>query len=122
MGRYIAILTKTQAKRYELGKDVRPLTTVRSRLYRTDEKYNLKVADRDETILPYPVDEYSPMSTTDTVEWISPDETMALIDIANASGSHGINRLGILNELKPEWIIYGIVGVVIIASIIGGLL
>lgn len=122
MARYLIVMTKTEAKRYELSKDIRPMTTVRHRLFRTDEKYQIKVKTKNETFVPYAVDATSPISTTDTIEWVDPNETMAYIDIALMNGGRGISKLNGLASIKMEWLIYGIIGVVILLSVVRGFL
>lgn len=115
MSRSLLIVTKTEIKRYTLGKDTRPMTTVRKRLYRTDERLMLhNVAGEDEIII-YDVDSTQPYGSGK--EYLDPDETMDLIDIGKRARTKNVSHL---SGARPEWIIYGIVGILVVVSLLSG--
>jgi hypothetical protein len=117
MSRSLLIVTKTEIKRYTLGKDTRPMTTVRKRLYRTDERLMLhNVAGEDEIII-YDVDSTQPYGSGK--EYLDPDETMDLIDIGKRARTKNVSHLSGINA-RPEWIIYGIVGILVVFSLLSG--
>ena len=115
MARYLVIVTDTTAKRYKLGKDIKPLTTARSRLYRTDSRLCLRNVGAEEELIIYDVDSTQPYGSG--TEPLNPDETMALIDIAKRGGSRAITKL---SDIKSDYILYGIVGVVIVYALLTG--
>lgn len=60
MTRDILIKTKSCVRRYTLGKDVRPLTTIGPRLYRTDECLMLSDRESDGQFIMYDIDQTRP--------------------------------------------------------------
>lgn len=60
MTRDILIRTKSSVRRYTLGKDVRPLTVIGSRLYRTDESLMLRDRQSDGQFIMYDIDQTRP--------------------------------------------------------------
>jgi len=118
MTRDIYLRTKTEVRRYTLGKNGRPLTIVDGGLYRTDEKYMHASDSDDHEFVMYPRDGTQPY-WQDSV--IDPDETMAYTDIAKQASKKGaVNKLNWLNGVNPNWIIYGIVGGIIIFAVLTG--
>lgn len=117
MTRDLFIKTKTDVTRYTLGKNVRPITVVRHRLYRTDEK--LMMADRcaDSEFVLYDLDDIQPYCVEET---LSPDDTMAMIDIAKSSGKKSIGVLNQLNQLDSNVFVFALIGIVLAVSFIGG--
>lgn len=97
MSRFLAIKTKTSVKFFEMGSSVRPLTVVNNRLYRTDEF--LMCANKtggDEFVL-YDLDGTQPYGLK---EYLNPDETMALIDVARSNNKKAVSRLSWLTNLN----------------------
>lgn len=116
MTRDLFIRTKSEVRRYPLGKNVRPLTILNKRLYRTDERYMIADKASEHEWVMYPLDGTQPYYAT---EIVSPDETMALCDIAK-SGGKAVTKLDMLNTISPMWILYGIIGFVIVYAVITG--
>ena len=118
MTRDLIILTKTSARRYILGKNTKPLTLVRNRLYRTDERFFIKSRTEADEIILYDVDETQPRGTT---EYADPDETMAYIDIAKSNKRENVSRLDSLNSIKPGTLMaLLVVGLVVFSLLTGG--
>lgn len=118
MTRSLLIVTKTEIKRYLLGKDTRPMTRVRRRLYRTDEHLMLKNLAADEEIVVYDVDSTQPYGNED--EYLDPDVTMCMIDIGKGSKSKNVGTLSNLSSMNPQLLLYAIVGVLVVYSLISG--
>lgn len=118
MSRSLIIVTKTDVKRYVLGKDTRPLTRVRRRLYRTDERLMLKNVAGDDEVVIYDVDSTQPYGNED--EYLDPDETMCMIDIGKKSRNKNVSTLGSLSSMNPNIIMYAIVGILVVYSLISG--
>lgn len=116
MTRDLYIRTKTEVRRYPLGKNVRPLTIVTKRLFRTDERYMIASKDSDHEWVMYDLDGTQPYYAP---EIVSPDETMALCDIAK-SGGKAVTKLDAFNTINPMWLIYGIVGAIIVYAVVTG--
>ena len=60
MTRDIFIKTKSEVRRYTLGKNIRPLTVIGSRLYRTDECLMMKDRESDGEFVMYDIDQTRP--------------------------------------------------------------
>lgn len=117
MSRSLLIVTKGEIKRYVLGKDVRPMTRVRRRLYRTDEYLMIRnIIGEDEYVM-YDIDSTQPYGNEK--EYLDPDETMNYIAISKGSKTKNVKTLGAISD-KPEFILYGIVGIVVIFSLLTG--
>lgn len=119
MTRDIYIRTKSEVRRYVLGKNARPLTVIRKRLYRTDDELMVSDMASSHQFVMYDIDNTQPYYTG----LVSPDLTMAYIDIAKQAGKNqAVSKIGILNGMDPMWIIYGIIGAVIVYAVaIGGI-
>lgn len=116
MTRDLLIRTKTSVRRYPLGKNVRPLTIVTKRLFRTDERYMVaSTVDANEFVM-YQLDGTQPYYAPEVV---SPDETMAMCDIAKTGGKD-VTVLNSINSINPSLIIYGIVGAIILYAVLSG--
>lgn len=117
MSRSLLIVTKGEIKRYVLGKDVRPMTRVRRRLFRTDEHLMIRNIAGDDEYIIYDVDSTQPYGNER--EYLDPDETMNYIAISKGSKTKNVRTLGALSD-KPELLLYGIVGIVVIFSLLTG--
>lgn len=117
MTRDIYIRTKSEVRRYVLGKQVRPQTVIRKHLYRTDD--TLMVSDKasNHQFVMYDIEQTQPY-------WaglVDPDKTMAYTDIAKRSGKNqAVGRVSILNGMDPMWIIYGVIGAIIVYAVLTG--
>lgn len=117
MTRDIYIRTKTGVRRFALGKNVRPITILNKRLYRTDERYMIASKTDDHEFVMYNLDGTQPYYAPEVV---SPDETMAICEIAKAGGRQ-VTTLNTLNTINPMLIIYGVIGAVILYAVaVGG--
>ena len=118
MTRDLYIRTKSEIRRHRLGKNVRPLTVINRRLYRTDDA--LMIADRsaDHQFVMYDIDGTQPYYAKKV---LSPDLTMAYTDIAKQAGKQqAVSKIGFLDGLKPSWLIYGVLAVIIVYAVIAG--
>lgn len=115
MTRDIYIRTKSRVRRYPLGKNVKPLTIIGRRLYRTDDSLMIADASSDHQLLMYDIDDTQPYFN----EPLDPDVTMAMIDIAKSSGDSP-KRLGALSGMNPMWLVYGAIAVVVVYAVIAG--
>lgn len=117
MTRDLYIRTKSEVRRYVLGKNTRPLTVVRRRLYRTDDSLMISDMASDHQFVMYDIESTQPYYAPP----VSPDLTMAYTDIAKQAGKNqAVSRLGFLSSMNPIWIVYGIVGIVIIYAVLTG--
>lgn len=117
MTRDILIRTRTSVRRYPLGKNVRPLTTLGRRLYRTDDAFMFASDCSDSSFIMYDIEGVQPYFYDGM---ISPDKTMAYTDIAKAAGSRSVSRLGMFSGINPSWIVYGLVGAIIVYAVLTG--
>lgn len=119
MTRDLFITTKTSVKRYILGKNVKPLTIVRNRLYRTDENFMIASVSSDDQVVMYPIDGTQPFCVR---EFVDPDITMALIDVAKSNKKQTVSKLDMLNSVNSKvwmWLLIG--GIVVFALLTGGI-
>lgn len=117
MTRDIYIRTKSEVRRYVLGKQARPQTVIKKHLYRTDDM--LMVSDRaaNHQFVMYDIDGTQPYWG----DLVNPDLTMAYTDIAKQSGKgQAVSKVSILNGMDPMWILYGIIGIVVIYAVLTG--
>lgn len=117
MTRDLYIRTKSEIRRYPLGKNVRPLTVVRHRLFRTDDALMISDTGSDHQLVMYDIESTQPYYQQDI---LSPDLTMAYTDIAKQAGRASVSRLSFLNTVNPMWIMYGIIGIVILYAVATG--
>lgn len=117
MTRDIYIRTKSEVRRYVLGKQARPQTVIRKHLYCTDDECMLSDKASNHQFCMYKIEGTQPF-------WgplVDPDRQMAYIDIAKQSGkSQAVSGVKLLNSINPMLIIYGIVGMVVIYAVLTG--
>ena len=117
MTRDLYIRTKSEVRRYPLGKNTRPLTVVRRRLFRTDDSLMISDRERDHQFVMYDIESTQPCFGP----LVSPDLTMAYTDIAKQAGKNqAVSKLGFLSTINPLWVLYGIIGAVIIYAVLTG--
>lgn len=120
MTRDIYIRTKSGIRRYHLGKLGRPQTVLNRQLYRTDDALMMADRDGDTQFVMYDYDKVVPYYSTPAeleAAGALPDYTMAYNDIAKQAGTPPSKvSLGI----NPMWIIYGVIGIVIIYAVATG--
>lgn len=122
MARHLYIRTKTSVRCYALGKDVRPLTTVSKRLYRTDDC--LMIADResDNQFVMYDIDQTRPYFLERRpylIRLVNPDKTFAYIDLIKQAGL-GASKISIFSRIPAMYLLYGAIGIVIVYAVIAG--
>lgn len=115
MTRDIYIRTKTGVRRYPLTKNCDTLTIVNKGLYRTDEKFMRRDDSGDHEFIVYPANGIQPYFLDEIVD---PDETMALLTLAKRA--RNIGKVSRLSGINPNWILYGMIGVVVIFTVITG--
>lgn len=119
MTRDIYIRTKSKVVRYRLGKAMRPQTVVGQQLYRTDEALMISDKNGDRQFIMYPIDGTVPYFVSpDTLAsaGVSPDYTMAYNDIAKQANVSPAK----ISNFSPQWILYGIIGIVVLYAVILG--
>ena len=122
MTRDLLIVTKSSVRRYTLGKAVRPLTTLNSRLYRTDECLMVSDRESDAEFIAYDVDQTRPYfidQHPELIHAVNPDKTFAYIDTAKQAGT-GVSKLGWLSQISGMHIMYAVIGIVVVYSVIEG--
>lgn len=112
MARQVAIMTKTDVHFYRVGRDARPLTTIRKRLYDTSESNMVVDSAGSMELVLYDLDGTQPYGSGKRLD---PDITMALIDSAKESGEKPTAKISgkWLNTLSKNF------GVIIAAVMIG---
>lgn len=126
MTRDIYIRTKSYVRRYPLGKNVRPLTIVTKRLFRTDDALMVSDTASDHQFVMYDIDQTQPyfygMGKQTMPQITNPDLTMAYIDAAKQGARSSVSRIGWLTAIPASYLMYGAIGIIVIyAVIIGGL-
>lgn len=82
------------------------------------------VSDKESSgqFVAYDVDQTRPYfleGHPELVHAVNPDKTFAYIDIAKQAGT-GVSKLGWLSQIPSMHIMYGIIGIVVIYSVIAG--
>lgn len=108
------IIEGSRVKRYILGKDSRPIVVCRNRLYRCDDTFCIPTKDGSRSIVPYRLDSTQPMGSG---EYLDPDTTMAMLDLARGQHGKGTTRLA---DINPNTILYGIVALVVVYALLTG--
>lgn len=118
MARQVAIQTKTDVHFYRVGRDARPLATIRKRLYDTSEQHMVVDAEGSMEMVLYDLDGTQPYGAGYKVD---PDITMALIDSAKESGEKPTSKVPTkwLKSLADNFGIL-IAGVLIIYALVNG--
>lgn len=117
MPRYLVLKTKTKVRFFELGSLVRPLTVVNNRLYRTDEFLMIANKSGGDEFVMYDLDGTQPYGASD---YLNPDETMALIDVARSNNKKAVSRLSWLTNLNMAKLTPIIVIMVLIYAFLNG--
>lgn len=115
--RQIVIKTKTKIEFRNLGSNGRSLTAIGGRVYRTDEALMSPDLNSNREIVIYDLDGTQPYGNGD---YLDPDVTMALIDIARSGNGKGVNRLGWLNSLDMKKVTPIIAVIVVVYALISG--
>lgn len=117
MTRDIYIRTKSEVRRYVLGRQARPQTVIRKHLYWTDDDVMVSDKASNHQFVMYDIEKTQPY-------WgglVNPDLMMAYTDIAKQSGKNqAVSGVKLLNSIDPMLIVYGIVGIVIIYAVLTG--
>lgn len=117
MPRYLVIRTKTELNFLKLGKNTRPLTMWKQRLFRTDERLMVPERSGKREFVMYDIDGTQPYGSG---ELLNPDETMALIDVAKTNKGKSVTKLDMLNQLDNKVYVYAIVGIVLVYALLTG--
>lgn len=116
MTRDLYIRTKTGVRRYPLKKTSGALTILNHGLYRTDDRLMRRDTADNHSFIVYHADALQPYFLDEVVD---PDETMALAILA-AKSKNGISKVGLLNGLNPNWLLYGIIGLLVVYALLTG--
>lgn len=117
MTKDLIIIDGAEAKRYIMKKSYRPMTVVRQRLFRTDDRFMMRCATRPDTMIIYGIDDTQPRGVKP--EYINPDETMAYIDIGRPNKKSNVNILDSIGNIDGMKFIYIAVAIVVILSVAG---
>lgn len=118
MGRFLVISTNLEYRFYRLGKDNRPQTVVKKRLYNTSEELFTADAEGALEICPYPLEGTQPMGSG---EFVDPDVTKAKLDVAKAANTQTTSKVGgILDGIGKYWVGL-LVAVMLVWGVAGGL-
>lgn len=110
MTKSLILVEGHHAKRFVLGKNIKPIVAVRNRTYRCDEEICWKDLQGPDCFVAYPIDSFQPLDRGDTVN--NPDITMCEIDLGKSAHTKNVSVLGKLNDMDGKNILY--IGVVII--------
>lgn len=117
MPNYIAIREGKSIKKYNLGKATLPMTIIRKHLFRTDLRLFHEIVGTDECIM------FTELESTQAYgngrDFVDPDDTIAFLDTAPTGKNSSVGFLGSFSA-NPMMFVYAAIGVVIIATMIGG--
>ena len=122
MGRFLVVSTNLEYRFYRVGKDNRPMTVVKKRLYNTSE--DLYTADEAGSmeICPYPLEGTQPMGDG---KFLDPDITKAILDVAKGANTQPTSKVGsILDKISGKWVgllVLVLLGWAMIGSLVVGL-
>ena len=105
------------AKRFVLGKNVKPIVDVRSRTFRTDDDWCWRDLKGKDCVIMYPIDSGQPYDRGDSI--INPDETMAKIDLGKSSHTKNVSSLGKIADMDGQKWVYIAVAVIIVLGAVG---
>lgn len=116
MTKQLIIIDGKTAKCYKLSKNNRPMTTIRNRLFRTDDALFFKQKDESNSIIIYPLDSTQPYCRNE--KYVDPDITMAMIDIGKTTHKNKgfVDKITGLDGMK--WV-YIAIAIIIILSVVG---
>ena len=118
MGRFLVTETLTELRFYRIGKENRPMTVVRQRLYNTSEELFTADVEGSIEICPYDLEGTQPKGDG---AFLDPDVTKAKLDISKAANTQTSTKVGgILDKILSKGL--GILVIAIIAwGLIGGI-
>ena len=111
MGRFLVLVTNLELRFYRTGKDNRPMTIVKKRLFNTSEE--LFTADESGAIeiCPYRLESTQPMGDG---AFLDPDISKAKLDVSKAANTQPASKVGsILDGIAGKWV--GILVLVLLA-------
>ena len=117
MTKSLIIVEGHSAKRFVLGKNVKPIVDVRSRTLRVDDDWCWKDLEGPDCCIIYPIDSSQPYDRGDSV--IDPNETMAKIDLGKSSHSKNVTYLSKIQGMNGMTFVYMAVGVIIVLGALG---
>ena len=120
MTKHLILIEGHSAKRYVLTKNVKPIVDVRSRTYRTDDKWCWKDKNGRDSVIIYDLDSNQPYDAG--TEIINPDQTMCEIDLGKANHSKNVTILGQLAGLDGMKWVYIAVAFIILFSFLSGII
>lgn len=117
MAKQMIIIDGKVAKSYRLGKNNRPMTTVKHRLFRTDDELFFKQQDSEDSIIIYHLDSTQPYTDNED-NYLDPDKTMALIDIGRAT--YGKN-MGFVDKITGmdgmKWVYIAVAFIIVLGAL-----
>lgn len=117
MRKYLAIIEGRGIKKYNLSKITLPMTTIRSHLYRTDERLFHLDKGSDQAI------EFVELENTQVYgdgEYLNPDETIAVLDTAPSLNKKVANWSSLTNGGGMNFI-YMALGVIMVIYVVYGI-
>lgn len=102
MGRFLVVSTNLEYRFYRVGKDNRPMTVVKKRLYNTSEELYTADEAGSMEICPYPLESTQPMGDG---SFLDPDITKAKLDVAKGANTQPTSKVGsILDNIAGKWV------------------
>lgn len=112
----LLIIEGNTVKRYIMKKSAKPMTVVRQRLYRTDNRLKWRDKNSDSTFVIYDLDGIEPWGIDEP--FITPDETMALIDAGRPNKKSNVGILdGIANMDGKNLFWIAIAAIILLAAL-----
>ena len=118
MPKNLIIIDGKTAKNYRLGKNNRPMTVIKHRLFRTDDQFFFKQKDSADCVLIYQLDSTQPY-TDDESSYLNRDMTMALIDVGRSTYGKSIGFVDKITGMDGMKWVYIAVAIVIVLSVAG---
>lgn len=119
MARFLVTETLTELRFYRIGKDNRPMTVVRQRLYNTSEELFTADVEGSVEICPYDLEGTQPKGSG---EYLDPDVTKAKLDISKAANTQTSARVGgLIDKVLSKGIGLLVIGI-IAWGLIGGII
>ena len=110
----LLIIEGNTVKRYIMKKSAKPMTVVRQRLYRTDNRLKWRACNSEDTFILYDLDGIEPWGVDEP--FITPDETMALIDAGRPSKKSNVGIIDGLANMDGKKIFWIALAVIIILA------
>ena len=113
----LLIIEGNTVKRYIMKKSAKPMTVVRQRLFRTDNRLKWIDKNSDTSFILYDLDGIQPWGVHEP--FINPDETMALIDAGRPNKKANVGFLSNLSGIDGKSVFWIALAAIILLSAAG---